>query len=600
MNNSHEIYNNLDKKSVTEFQDIGETEREKTAINAILTRVNANPLFAKQFNDFAKLERGDDPMFAKADICASREGNTLNFSPTYLTPSTFAHEIGHVLGEYESKEKEDYPTPHDYALAKCLEEADAVMNEYRILKWDLDNNVLKPDLNNAALTTEYLDTKERFRNDELFLTIEKGLNGKSLDDISPAQRDEIRQKIAEFYVKGSYRYGTEQRDIIPSSYENSVNKLTYYEEALLEASGTRSSMMMWAKNRGNVQGNIKGWADIVNDTELYQQLKMTIQHSHELIGSAYIQDGQTLSATLNADKISESEWQQFHSRVSNKQMGAVLLGGAGKDTLVGSRFDDVLVSGQDNHTDVLKGGLGHDTYIVGLGDVVQDADGKGSIILDTKQLGGQVKQIGHNSYQGENGCIYEQVGQNLMVYPNEHLKRHNLSPLIIQDFKNGQFGINLPPSREWEKNQNPVNQHSSILQPEHDSALFQKQFDALPAKAQKLFKECEQKLIEYCKAHDYKADNPKDFTNIAMALTTNMRAERMSRVESLRIDEHENWKVSAFSHEPDLRMASVLANNVVQTPAHESMDKIQQVEQHQQQEEMQRWMNRGNGGPRLS
>lgn len=596
MNNLHEIYQNLDKNAVDKFQKIGETESEKAAINTILTRVNANPLFAKQFNDFAKLERGNDKMFVKTNAGASREGNTLNFSPAYLTPSTFAHEIGHVLGEYESKEKEDYPTPHAYALAKCLEEADAVMNEYRILKWDLDNNVLKPDLNNAALTTEYLDTKERFRNDELFLTIEKGLNGKNLDDVSLAQRDEIRQKIAEFYVKGSYRYGTEQRDIIPSSYENSVNKLTYYEEALLEASGTRSSMMMWAKNRGNVQGNIKGWADIVNDTELYQQLKMTIQHSHELIGSAYIQDGQTLSATLNADKISESEWQQFHSRVSNKQMGAVLLGGAGKDTLVGSRLDDVLVSGQDNHTDVLKGGLGHDTYIVGLGDVVQDADGKGSIILDTKQLGGQVKQIGHNSYQGENGCIYEQVGQDLMVYPNEYLKRH----LIIQDFKNGQFGINLPPSREWEKNQNPVNQHSSILQPEHDSALFQKQFDALPAKAQKLFKECEQKLIEYCKAHDYKADNPKDFTNIAMALTANMRAERMSRVESLRIDEHENWKVSAFSHEPDLRMASVLANNVVQTPAHESMDKIQQVEQHQQQEEMQRWMNRGNGGPRLS
>ena len=59
------------------------------------------------------------------------------------------------------------------------------MNEYRILKWDLDNNVLKPDLNNAALTTEYLDTKARFRKDELFLTIAKGLNGKNLDEISP-------------------------------------------------------------------------------------------------------------------------------------------------------------------------------------------------------------------------------------------------------------------------------------------------------------------------------------------------------------------------------------------------------------------------------
>ena len=36
MNNLHENYNNLDKKSVTEFQDIGETESEKIAINVLL------------------------------------------------------------------------------------------------------------------------------------------------------------------------------------------------------------------------------------------------------------------------------------------------------------------------------------------------------------------------------------------------------------------------------------------------------------------------------------------------------------------------------------------------------------------------------------
>ena len=49
----------------------------------------------------------------------------------------------------------------------------------------------------------------------------------------------------------------EQRDLIPSSYDHSVNKLTYYEEALLEASGTRSSMVLLAENRGNVKGEIR-------------------------------------------------------------------------------------------------------------------------------------------------------------------------------------------------------------------------------------------------------------------------------------------------------------------------------------------------------
>ena len=51
----------------------------------------------------------------------------------------------------------------------------------------------------------------------------------------------------------------------------------------------------------------------------------------------------------------------------------------------------------------------------------------------------------------------------------------------------------------------------------------------------------------------------------------------MSKVESLTIDD--NWKVSVFSHEPDLRYASVMATEAVKIPAERSVIDIQNLEQ---------------------
>ncbi len=66
-----------------------------------------------------------------------------------------------------------------------------------------------------------------------------------------------------------------------------------------------------------------------------------------------------------------------------------LRGGAGRDALDGGTGDDILTGGSDS--DTLRGGLGNDSYVFSSGDgddVVDDADGKGSINLGATRLTG--------------------------------------------------------------------------------------------------------------------------------------------------------------------------------------------------------------------
>ena len=572
-------YENLNSTAVQQFENMA--AESGTPVQMLLMRVNHNPILAKQFNDFFAMPRNTGTKAFKYDKYTdgaffSPKDNVIYFSPSYLVYETLVHELGHAMYPLRVTEPMHYPTPEAYARAKCEEEAKAVINEYRVLKWDIDHPI--PNL----VVSDSI--KDRFHQDERFEIISKVLNGKDIDKASPAEMESMTQQIADLYQQGTYRNFNPKTGQVengmalhPSLFAGKAHELSYYEYAVLEALDKRADV-------GNSLKAMMGLSrdadliDVVQDKAIHAAIRQTIQHG--LHGSIQHQP-----AAVDASQMAQLQ-----------QVGAILLGGNGADTLTGTRGDDMLVSGLDNQRDVLRGGRGHDAYAVREGDVIDDVDGKGTSYYIGQKLTGNVSPVADKPYvyQDKNGrFFYERQEADLLVYSDERSKA-NGAALTIKHFQNGQFGINLLPSH------NPQ-QERTVRQPENDQTLFQKQFDALPAKTQKLFKECEQKLIAYCKTHDYDVSHPKEFTNIAMALTANMRAERMSRVESLRIDVDENWKVTAFSHEPNLRMASVLANNVVQIPARESMDRIQQVEQDwQQQEEMQRRMSRGNDGPRLS
>lgn len=113
----------------------------------------------------------------------------------------------------------------------------------------------------------------------------------------------------------------------------------------------------------------------------------------------------------------------------------------------------------------------------------------------------------------------------------------------------------------------------------------QENFFQLSPMVQKLAQQCEEKLIDCCNQKGITADSPQDFKNISMVLTAKAIENGMTKVEKLDI-ESRNSAVMVFilSHEPQVKFASVSANDVVNIPVQESIDKIKQIEQQRTQE----------------
>lgn len=108
----------------------------------------------------------------------------------------------------------------------------------------------------------------------------------------------------------------------------------------------------------------------------------------------------------------------------------------------------------------------------------------------------------------------------------------------------------------------------------------------LSPQAQKFSQQCEEKLVECCNKKGITADSPQDFKNISMALTVKGLENGMTRVEKLDI-ESRNSVVMVFilSNEPHTKLASVSANEAVNIPVQERIEKIQQIEQQKTQEQ---------------
>ena len=83
--------------------------------------------------------------------------------------------------------------------------------------------------------------------------------------------------------------------------------------------------------------------------------------------------------------------------------GITYVGGKGSDTIIGTKFDDILYSNDntgvdDNSPDILKGGDGYDTYHAGDKDIIIDSDHNGEVIFDGIKLNGGVWDENKQAY----------------------------------------------------------------------------------------------------------------------------------------------------------------------------------------------------------
>ena len=131
----------------------------------------------------------------------------------------------------------------------------------------------------------------------------------------------------------------------------------------------------------------------------------------------------------------------------------------------------------------------------------------------------------------------------------------------------------------------PINQNNNIEnKPESKST----ESIYISPQAQKLYQQCEEKLIALCKEKGITADSPQDFKNIAMALTAKALEHQMTKVDKM--DFGKGDMLYILSNQPHAVLASVAANDVVNIPITESMAKIQQTEQQQIQFAQERQM----------
>ncbi|MBU2707160.1 hypothetical protein KCM76_14280 [Zooshikella marina] len=115
-----------------------------------------------------------------------------------------------------------------------------------------------------------------------------------------------------------------------------------------------------------------------------------------------------------------------------------LIGGKANEIIYGYDGDDYLEGNEG--IDQLHGGKGYDTYQVGKEDIIYDEDGKGKILLNGVKLDGVTVSRSNISFSGwEDYCTYKKDGLSYML--DGSMLRVN--GLIVNDFKNGDFGISL-------------------------------------------------------------------------------------------------------------------------------------------------------------
>lgn len=125
--------------------------------------------------------------------------------------------------------------------------------------------------------------------------------------------------------------------------------------------------------------------------------------------------------TNNSETISgvkSSARHLFKYYLENQDKGVVIIGGEGKDEILGTvSGDDILYSGgvnnqEDNAPDALKGFGGFDTYIVGDKDTIDDSDGLGEVVFDNITLKGGIYDKDKNIYIGSSGEEYRLEDKN--------------------------------------------------------------------------------------------------------------------------------------------------------------------------------------------
>ncbi len=152
----------------------------------------------------------------------------------------------------------------------------------------------------------------------------------------------------------------------------------------------------------------------------------------------------------------------------------LLIGMGGDDTLKAARGNDILIGGEGR--DSMEGGQGRDTYVVGNGDTILDSDGQGEARWGGRVLTGgmRVDTDPPNTYRSEDDrYTYALEGRNLIVTDNIATDQALRERVVIEQFQNGQLGIQLSGPNNGNLDRNEPNQgQDQPLPPQRNGILM--------------------------------------------------------------------------------------------------------------------------------
>ncbi|UOP04383.2 hypothetical protein [Conchiformibius kuhniae] len=140
----------LTQSGFNEFQ-IQRIEQHTPLIEQINKFIEQGGKFRPTDTDGQEYGTFFDPTHAAQDKSGIRTGGEIAFmadkSNGYPDLTALAHELGHALGTRQLKSLDNYASAHDYAHADNIGEAEAIFNEYKILKWEQEHGktILPPN-----------------------------------------------------------------------------------------------------------------------------------------------------------------------------------------------------------------------------------------------------------------------------------------------------------------------------------------------------------------------------------------------------------------------------------------------------------------------
>lgn len=288
------------------LKDIGFDDME-------LFRIKTNPEVVRQVNQFFTEPHEQPAIYLdphRNGAAFDPNKNTIIFpnDSRYLTYDILVHELGHALGKRQPKEPNFYQTPEEYAKAVSIGEAEAILNEYRILQIDKKYVVQAGAEFYKLELLEYLD-KNFFK-------------GRNIEQLSSKEQENVYNYLA-----------NENAKMIPSSFGGYKNSLTYQEKSIIN----------YFMHMGQLDNYLTMMEKPTQDIELLMQDNQIFHETKAMLSNKLYNQTSQSSEQINASKI---------------QQDVVVFGGKDLETIIGSAYDDKLIGGAG--LDTLIGGKGND------------------------------------------------------------------------------------------------------------------------------------------------------------------------------------------------------------------------------------------------